>query len=166
MVHQGDRAVIIAGSGSDEGHLDDLIKALDKYLVPYEVRICSAHKQPEDCVRLMNSLNVEDSRLVVIAVAGGTDALSGMLAWGLYHPVVSCPPDGIENRSPLFNPPGSSNATIYNPDNAVRFAAQFYAANNLKIRGRLQVIQEQKCAGLRSSNNEMGARYDSPTKLP
>ncbi|HLC54224.1 MAG TPA: AIR carboxylase family protein [Candidatus Nanoarchaeia archaeon] len=162
MVHHGDRAVIIAGSGSDEGHLDDLVNALNKYGVPYDVRICSAHKQPEDCIHLMNDLNAEESRLVVIAVAGGTDALSGMLAWGLYHPVISCPPDGFENRSPLHNPPGSSNATIYHPENAARFVAQCYASDNSDIRTRFRKIKEKKCEGLRASDEAMRARYGSP----
>jgi len=37
-------AVIMAGSDSDKPHIDKVVESLDKYEIPYEVRICSAHK--------------------------------------------------------------------------------------------------------------------------
>ena len=66
---------------------------------------------------------------MLIAVAGGTDALSGTLSFHSLHPVVSCPPDP-PNESCLRNPPGSSNATVYSPRNAARFVAQLFAARD------------------------------------
>jgi phosphoribosylaminoimidazole carboxylase PurE protein len=106
--------VIFAGSDSDREHIEALEKALDKYGIPYEVRIASAHKQPGVVTRLAKRYDAQPSPLVYIAVAGGTDALSGMLSFHSIRPVISCPPEysagrGV-NQSCLTNPPGSSNA--------------------------------------------------------
>ena len=153
------RAVIVAGSGSDKEHVDRIAKSLESYGVPYEVRVCSAHKQPLDCLNLMSELNARRSPLVVIAVAGGTDALSGTLSWGLYHPVISCPPEGVENQSPLHNPSGSSNATIYRPDNVGRFVAQMYAHHNPALLQGITQINGSKIEALKKADSDMRDEY-------
>merc|ERR1719247_2263400 len=56
----------------------------------------------------------------------GTDALSGTASYLSKFPVVSCPPDGMNNTC-LTNPPGSSNAFIVKPSNIAKFAAQMFA---------------------------------------
>ena len=101
-------AVIIAGSDSDEAHIKKITDSLNKYDIPYKVRICSAHKQQGKLTEIINAYNdIRSGSLVFIAVAGGTDALSGTLSYHSLHPVISCPPDGL-NQSCLTNPSGSS----------------------------------------------------------
>ena len=111
-------AVIVAGSDSDKSHIEKLAAALKTYEIPYDVRICSAHKSPGRLLEIL--AEYRGLPLVWVAVAGGTDALSGTLAFHADQPVVSCPPDG-PNTSCLTNPPGSSNATILKPQNVARF---------------------------------------------
>ena len=105
-------AVIFAGSDSDAPHIDKLVKSLKDYNIPVQVRICSAHKEPERLIRLlMQYQNMVDAPLVYIAVAGGADALSGILSFHANGPVISSPPDATPdkpNMSCLANPPGSS----------------------------------------------------------
>ena len=153
------RVVIIAGSDSDKEHIDKIAQSLDSYGLGYEVHICSAHKQPVACADLIHRLNEETSPLVVIAVAGGTDALSGTLSWELYHPVISCPPDGIANQSPLNNPKGSSNATIYNPENVGRFVAQIYASSHPIVQAALLLGIEKKCDELSKADIKIREAY-------
>jgi phosphoribosylcarboxyaminoimidazole (NCAIR) mutase len=88
-----------------------------------------------------------------IAVAGGTDALSGTLSFHALAPVLSCPPDA-PNPSCLSNPPGSSNAVIYDPRNVGRFVAQLFAAFNPELAGRLKRSREEKVKALESSDRE------------
>ncbi|MEK6852321.1 MAG: AIR carboxylase family protein [Nanoarchaeota archaeon] len=158
------RAVIVAGSGSDKEHVGRIAKSLELYRVPYEVCVCSAHKQPLDCINLMTELNARRSPLVIIAVAGGTDALSGALSWGLYHPVISCPPDGVANQSPLHNPPGSSNATIYRPDNVGRFVAQMYAYLNPRVEVAFEGAYRDKVEALKKADSDIRSEYERASR--
>merc|ERR1712050_192343 len=64
--------------------------------------------------------------MLIVGCAGGTEALSGTASYSSKHPVISCPPDGMNNTC-LTNPPGSSNGYIIKPANVAKFAAQFFA---------------------------------------
>jgi len=121
---KGALAVIMAGSDSDMPHIKKIQQALDKYGIVSKVRICSAHKQPAKCEAIIRKYNDSIEPLVIIAVAGGTDALSGVASFHSVYPVISCPPDPDEFLSCLDNPPGSSNSLILKPANAARHAAQ------------------------------------------
>ncbi len=150
-------AVIVAGSDSDRSHVEKLTSALKMYEIPYEVRICSAHKSPGRLLELISEYEGQGGDLVWIAVAGGTDALSGTLAFHADQPVISCPPDGL-NHSCLTNPPGSSNATILNPRNAARFIAQVYSSVNPRLKELLGSSREEKIRHLEAMDQELRNR--------
>jgi phosphoribosylaminoimidazole carboxylase PurE protein len=147
-------AVIVAGSDSDKSHIEKLVSALKMYEIPYEVRICSAHKSPERLLEMIAEYEGQGGGLVWVAVAGGTDALSGTLAFHADQPVISCPPDGL-NHSCLTNPPGSSNATILSPKNAARFIAQVYSAVNPRLRELLAGSRAAKIRHLEAKDAEI-----------
>merc|ERR1711908_61127 len=88
--------------------------------------ICSAHKQPGRLQAVLAHYDKSAEPMLIVGCAGGTDALSGTASYLSRHPVVSCPPDGM-NQTCLTNPPGSSNAFIVKPSNVAKFAAQFFA---------------------------------------
>ena len=146
-------AVIFAGSDSDRGHVEKIVKSLEGFGIPHEVRICSAHKEPERLMSLLREYERLGGAVAYIAVAGGTDALSGTLSFHALAPVLSCPPDA-PNPSCLSNPPGSSNAVIYDPRNVGRFVAQLFAAFNPELAGRLKRSREEKVKALESSDRE------------
>ncbi len=127
---KGGMAVIIAGSDSDMPHIEKIRAALAEYDVPSEVRICSAHKQPSSCENIVGKYNDSIEPLVFITVAGGTDALSGVVSFHSVHPVISCPPDDKNYESCLRNPPGSSNSLILNPKNVARHVAKILGRND------------------------------------
>jgi 5-(carboxyamino)imidazole ribonucleotide mutase len=149
--------VIVAGSDSDTGHVEKLVCALKMYEIPYEVRICSAHKSPGRLLELIAEYESQGS-LVWLAVAGGTDALSGTLAFHADQPVLSCPPDG-SNQSCLTNPPGSSNATILSPKNAARFVAQVFSGANPRMKELLSRSRTEKVRQLEAKDAEIKNRY-------
>lgn len=146
-------AVIFAGSDSDRGHVEKIVQSLEGFGIPHEVRICSAHKEPERLMSLLREYERLGGAVAYIAVAGGTDALSGTLSFHALAPVLSCPPDA-PNPSCLSNPPGSSNAVIYDPRNVGRFVAQLFAAFNPELAGRLKRSREEKVKALESSDRE------------
>ena len=148
--------MIVAGSDSDMSHVNKLTEALKMYEIPYETRICSAHKSPGRLLELIAEYE-QQGTLVWVAVAGGTDALSGTLAFHANQPVISCPPDGL-NHSCLTNPPGSSNATILSPKNVARFIAQVYSHANPRLRGLLEASRTEKIRHLEAKDAEIRQR--------
>ncbi len=158
--------VIIAGSSSDREHIDALEEALSKYEIASEVRIASAHKQPNKVIELIREYDSIKGHLVYIAVAGGTDALSGMLAFHSIRPVISCAPEydnanrkgarGTINMSCLTNPLGSSNSFVGRADNAVRFAAQCFSYCNPELAYKLKLEANQKVAVLEEADRDCG----------
>jgi phosphoribosylcarboxyaminoimidazole (NCAIR) mutase len=103
--------VILAGSGSDRAHVKSVYEAVRKYGLPVEARVASAHKQSIKVLAILDEYDKYKGPLAYIAVAGGTDALSGQGSWVTNRPVLTCPPDH-PNQSGLTNPPGSSNARL------------------------------------------------------
>ena len=144
--------VIMAGSDSDAEHINKLSKELTKYQLPHQVRICSAHKEPGELTHIIKEYNAVPGALAYIAVAGGTDALSGTLSFNVPKPVISCPPDA-PNESCLTNPPGSSNAYIARPANAARFCAQLFSdLPGTPYKELLTQEAEKKVVGLRNAD--------------
>jgi len=162
-------AIIMAGSDSDEPHIRKIGDSLDEYQVPWRTIVMSAHKQPGVLEATIEGLNKVGGLYTIVAVAGGTDALSGTGSFHALAPVISCPPDtkyadkakyaGVEaNMSCLSNPPGSSNAYISRPGNVGRLVAQMYAGVNPTFR---QILQEQidaKVAKLETKGAELYER--------
>lgn len=147
-------AVVMAGSYSDESHINKILEALDDYFIMYEVRICSAHKQADALIDLIKEYNDVGGSVAYIAVAGGTDALSGTLSFHALGPVISCPPDH-PNQSGLTNPPGSANAYIKRPDDVAKFIAQTYAGVNPDFREKLVENNNKKIKTLEEKGTEL-----------
>jgi 5-(carboxyamino)imidazole ribonucleotide mutase len=151
-------ALIVAGSGSDRPWVEKIAASLRDYGIPYEIRICSAHKTPELLMRLIEEANELNGALAFVAVAGGTDALSGLLSFHTLNPVISCPPDsrtGEHNQSCLNNPPGSANAYIARPENVGKFIAQLFAGANPACRRALEERRQAKIAGLAAEDERV-----------
>jgi len=152
-------AVVIAGSGSDGEHIAKIVNSLDLYEIPRQVRICSAHKQPEELMGMIDEYNYLEGSVSYIPVAGGNDALSGVLSYHTDGPVISCPPDA-PNDTCLLNPPGSSNAYIANPKNAARFIAQIYSGVNPRFKELLAEERKRKIHSLRVADIEFQKKYE------
>merc|ERR1712170_266735 len=128
--------LIAAGSDSDMPHLETLKKELSKFKIEAEIRICSAHKQPARLQSVIAEYNKCGRPVMMVGCAGGTDALSGTASYLSKFPVVSCPPDGM-NDTCLTNPPGSSNAFVVKPANVAKFAAQLFARHDKDVAAAL-----------------------------
>ena len=151
-------AVVMAGSDSDKGHVDEVVKSLQKYNILHDERICSAHKQPEKLMEMIGEYNSVGGLVAYVAVAGGTDALSGTLSFHAYGPAISSPPDG-QNGSCLTNPPGSSNAYVARLANVGRFIAQMYAGVNSSLREVLERENTKKVSSLEQADVDFQNNY-------
>lgn len=158
--------VILAGSDSDDkpkkegelSHIEKIAKSIQDFGIPYDVRICSAHKQPVDLMHILMEYNKFEGPIAFVAVAGGTDALSGTASYHSYHPVISCPPDA-PNQSCLTNPPGSCNAYIANPSNVGKFIAQMFSSNDPALRRKILDSNMAKIASLEEADKRIRQKY-------
>merc|ERR1712185_501069 len=132
-------------------HLENIAKELAKFKIPSQIRICSAHKQPGKLEKLIEEYNKSTVPMMIVGCAGGTDALSGTASYLSLHPVVSCPPDGMNNTC-LTNPPGSSNAFIVKPANIGKFAAQMFACCSKEVAEALEANIAEKIVKLEQAD--------------
>merc|ERR1712157_479637 len=148
---------IAAGSDSDMPHLETLKKEINKFKIDAEIRICSAHKQPSRLENLLAEYGKSSRPVMMVGCAGGTDALSGTASYLANFPVVSCPPDGMNNTC-LTNPPGSSNAFILKPANVGKFAAQMFSRSCGQIAEALQANIADKVTKLEKADEQLAKR--------
>merc|ERR1712187_463070 len=92
--------------------------------------------------------------ILLVGCAGGTDALSGTASYFAKFPVVSCPPDGL-NQTCLTNPPGSSNAFICKPANVAKFAAQYFANHCPEVAAALEASIAEKIQKLEHADEQL-----------
>jgi len=152
---KGGIAVIIAGSDSDMPHIKKIQDELGKYDIPSELKICSAHKQPSKCEEVVKKYNDSVEPVVFITIAGGTDALSGVVSYHSIHPVISCPPDKNEFSSCVTNPPGSSNSLILRPANVARHVAKILGQSNENLKKVILDKNDEKIKKLEDADNKL-----------
>src|SRR3990167_1655768 len=105
------------GSDSDLSIMQDAAKILDEFKIPYELTIVSAHRTPKRLYEY--SLNAQKRGLkVIIAGAGGSAHLPGMVASLTSLPVIGVPiktktMDGLDSLLSIAQmPPGIPVATV------------------------------------------------------
>ena len=84
---------IVMGSDSDWPLVKKACETLDKFGVPYETRVISAHRTPEIALDYSKSAEARGLK-VIIAAAGGAAHLGGVLAAGTVLPVIGIPVAG------------------------------------------------------------------------
>ncbi len=81
---------VVMGSASDEPVVQDTVNTLEQMKIDYEVRVLSAHRTPERVREY--ALGARDRGIeVLIAAAGGSAALGGVLASWTTLPVIAIP---------------------------------------------------------------------------
>jgi 5-(carboxyamino)imidazole ribonucleotide mutase len=140
---------IIMGSDSDLPVMQDAAKILDNMDIPYELTIVSAHRTPNamyDYAKMAQSKGLQ----VIIAGAGGSAHLPGMVASMTVLPVVGVPiktknMDGLDSLLSIVQmPPGIPVATvaINGATNAGLLAAKIVGTVNKDIQHKLQTYQD------------------------
>ena len=81
---------VVIGSKSDWSVMEHAVLTLDKFSIPYETKIMSAHRTPAAVTQY--ALAAEKNGLeVIIAAAGGAAHLSGVIAAHTILPVLGVP---------------------------------------------------------------------------
>lgn len=105
--------VVVAGSTSDENVYNKTIKVLKENNISHELKILSAHRDPEKLDEYLKS----SKALIYIAVAGLSAALPGVIASKIDKPVIGVPVSvklgGLDALLSIVQmPPGIPVATV------------------------------------------------------
>jgi phosphoribosylaminoimidazole carboxylase PurE protein len=130
---------IIMGSDSDYPVMKEAETALKEFKIPFELKIVSAHRTPDEMYEFAKSA-VKNGLRVIIAGAGGAAHLPGMVASLTELPVIGVPVansalDGEDSLLSIVQmPKGVPVATvaINNAYNAGLLAVQILAAGGSK----------------------------------
>ncbi|KAF3918775.1 hypothetical protein AA313_de0200298 [Arthrobotrys entomopaga] len=142
--------VVTMGSDSDLPVLKGAFEILERFRVPYDITITSAHRTPQRMSDLAKSAAGRGIK-VLIAAAGGAAALPGMLASETTVPVIGVPVkathlDGYDSLLSIVQMPrGCPVATvgINNSTNAAILAVRILGAHDVKYRQAMADYIEQ-----------------------
>lgn len=85
------KVVIIYGSANDQAFMQPGRDYLDKEGVAFEERVLSAHRNYAELGAYLQELNASQQKIVLVAVAGLSAALPGVVAVQTEYPVVGVP---------------------------------------------------------------------------
>lgn len=143
---------VVMGSTSDYEVLKTAVDLLKEFLIPYEVRVISAHRTPDLLFEYAEQAEARGLR-VIIAGAGGAAHLPGMLAAKTLVPVLGVPvpstilngidsllsivqmPKGVPVGTLAIGKPGAANAAL--------FAAEILALTDSDLRETLRAWRER-----------------------
>ena len=120
---------VIMGSDSDLGVMIPAAKILDRFNIPYELTIVSAHRTPDRMVQYARSAAARGLR-VIIAGAGGAAHLPGMVAAMTALPVIGVPVkgsslDGVDSLHSIVQMPVRSMLVVPSSDASDRILAGY-----------------------------------------
>jgi 5-(carboxyamino)imidazole ribonucleotide mutase len=140
------------GSATDEPVVNDTVTTLEQLGVDYEVRVMSAHRTPERVQEYATTARDRGIE-VIIAAAGGSAALGGVLASWTTIPVIGVPLasselNGIDSLLATAQmPPGIPVACMaigsWGARNAAFFAAEILGLRHEKIRQAYEAYRQQ-----------------------
>lgn len=81
---------IIIGSKSDWSIMEHAALMLDKFNIPYEAKVLSAHRTPDAVIQYAKAAE-ENNLEIIIAAAGGAAHLAGVIAAHTIIPVLGVP---------------------------------------------------------------------------
>ena len=161
------KTAIVLGSDSDLSIAEKSIAVLERLGLPFDVSIISAHRTPERAREF--SLNAcANNYGVIIAIAGTSAALSGVLAAHTRLPVIGVPvkSDDLGGLDALLStvqmPPGVPVAcvAIDGGANAAWLAARILAVEDDELSARLEAEAQDMARKVEGKNDAIRAKYN------
>lgn len=141
------KVMIVLGSDSDLPVMEETVEMLERFHVPFDMRVLSAHRSPEALDAFASEAESKGC-MVLIAAAGGAAHLAGVLAARTTLPVIGVPmatermggmdsllstvqmPAGVPVACMGLGKSGAANAGV--------MAAEILAAGDAGLRGVLR----------------------------
>ena len=155
---------VVMGSSSDWETMKHAADILTEFGVPFEARVVSAHRMPDEMFRYAEQAEARGLK-AVIAGAGGAAHLPGMLAAKTLVPVLGVPVasrhlQGVDSLHSIVQmPKGIPVATFAigtaGAGNAALFAVAVLARDNPELRDRLDAFRQRQTAAATAMTEEL-----------
>ncbi|MBI5707286.1 MAG: 5-(carboxyamino)imidazole ribonucleotide mutase [Armatimonadetes bacterium] len=155
------------GSSSDLGIMEAATSILERFDVPYDTEIISAHRTPTRVLEFASTAR-ENGFRVIIAGAGGAAHLPGMVAAHTTLPVIGVPVPtrNLGGQDSLYSivqmPAGVPVATVSigGAENAAILALQILSTSNKRIADKLRTFKEQLVNKVWKMNEDLKAQRE------
>ena len=158
---------IVMGSDSDIGVMEEAALILNKFGVPYEMTVASAHRSPARAAEFAGSA-IKRGIKVIIAGAGHAAHLAGVMAAHTTLPVIGVPIDsscllGFDSLlSTVQMPPGIPVATVSigkpGAKNAGILAVQILAISDSRLGELLESYKAKMASGVEEKAKKIESR--------
>jgi phosphoribosylaminoimidazole carboxylase PurE protein len=159
------KVAVIMGSISDRDIAWEAAQKLEELGIPFEMKVMSAHRTPEDVSEFAKSAR-SAGFAAVIAVAGHAAHLAGAIAANTTLPVLGVPvassalvgldallatvqmPSGVPVATLAIGASGAKNAAI--------LAAQIISLSDKDVAAKLDDMKNKMKKGVREANSQLG----------
>ena len=155
---------VVMGSSSDWETLRTATEILTEFGIPFEARVVSAHRMPDDMFAYAESAAARGLK-AIIAGAGGAAHLPGMLAAKTTVPVLGVPVasrhlQGVDSLHSIVQmPKGIPVATFAigtaGAGNAALFAVAMFAVNDPALRTQLEAYRARQTEAARAMTTQL-----------
>jgi len=149
--------LIMLGSKSDAEIAKKAKVILDRFKVPCEMKVASAHRTPERVKSLVTSSSAE----VFIAIAGLSAALPGVVASFTTKPVIGVPVSGGVNIDSILSivqmPPGIPVASVGldRGENAALLAVSILSIKEPRLKAELDQYRKEMAEKVEKDSMEL-----------
>jgi len=153
---------VVMGSSSDLPVMQGAVEILERFGVPHEVRVVSAHRTPREMLAFGQEAAARGLH-VLIAGAGGAAHLPGMLASVTTLPVIGVPValsqlDGLDSLLSIVQMPrGVPVATmaVNGARNAGLLAVRILSVEDAGLAGKMEAFQEEIASDARAQDADV-----------
>ncbi|KAH8288920.1 hypothetical protein KR054_012048, partial [Drosophila jambulina] len=152
--------VVLMGSASDISHSEKVATSCRSLGLNVELRVTSAHKGPEETLRIVREYESVRNNLIFVAVAGRSNGLGPIVSGSTSYPVINCPPVKSDNMqvdvwSSLNLPLGLGCATVLYPEAAALHAATILGLDNYMVWSKLRANALNNFITLKKADKEL-----------
>ena len=163
---------IIMGSDSDLPTMQAAADICEKFNIPYETRVVSAHRTPVDMTVYAMEAHTRGLR-VIIAGAGGAAHLPGMVASLTPLPVVGVPVEsktlkGLDSLLSIAQMPAGvpvASVAIGGSMNAGLLAVEIIAQNDEKLQAKIIKYKSNMAKDSRAKNKNLNKKKATKKKV-
>ncbi|XP_058234510.1 multifunctional protein ADE2 [Hemibagrus wyckioides] len=154
------RVVVLMGSTSDMAHSERIRKACGSYGINCDVRVTSAHKGPDETLRIKSEYEGDGVPTIFVAVAGRSNGLGPVMSGNTVYPVINCPPvtsdwGAQDIWSSLRMPSGLGCSTVLSPDAAAQHAAQILGLTDHLVWAKLRASMLNTWISLKQADKKL-----------
>lgn len=161
------KIAVVLGSDSDLPTMEGGLKLLKDFGAPFELRILSAHRSPDDTARFAKAAEGRGIK-VIIAGAGGAAHLAGVIASNTTLPVIGVPirtqdlkgidsllsiaqmPGGVPVGTMAIGEAGAKNAAI--------FATEILALEDARLKKKVAALKKKMRLDIRKRDKSIGKK--------